>query len=482
MNVIPLNTDTLVAYNNEKLIRSFDAGVTWQASKSIPAGNPGNTYFRQNGRFFYVIQNKIFYSKNFGDDWQEAVTNVNDYHVQYLDFRNADLGVAWGDDWLKTTDGGETWIQISEPEGFSYYQMCIASDQVYYVGGSNGILSKTEDGGQTWQPLQTGHTRTITDICFLNESEGYYSTEWGIFYTSDGGMNWVDNGAYSVNSMYYTPGGTLYLTCDDAQVIRLSAGDAPLLPGSISGNNHVCTNDPQEYSISTLSGTQVQWILPENTLRKVYGNKVVIEFPESGVYELSASLINNCGTSATKTITIEAGAENLLTIDGKNNVKEDEAELTYMSNGNSNSRYSWSVERGKADLQDGNSIEVTWGSAGTGQVKVFEINTSNQCRSYASLDVYIESKTGINEDWAEQFSVYPNPVRSVLSINLPLEIGQNSSLQLSSLPGNILWHKKLDGIVNTITLNVHDLPSGVYLLEICSSTGICVTKKIIVRK
>lgn len=481
MNVIPLNKDTLVAYNLEKMIRSFDGGVTWQTCKSIPDGNPWSTHFNQDGRFFYVIQNKIVYSKNFGDDWQAANTNVSDYHVYYVDFKDSNVGYAFGDDWLKTTDGGENWIHINGPEGFLHRRICFASDQVFYAGGMDGLLSKTEDGGQTWRPLQTGHTRIITDICFFNESEGYYSTDGWFYYTNDGGENWVGYGTYKVNSMDCTPNRTLYMACDDAQVIRLSVGGAPLSPGYIGGNNHVCTNEPQEYAINTLAGTQVQWTLPENTLNEVCGNKVVIAFPEPGGYELSASLINNCGTSSIQTITIEAGAENLLSIEGKTNVIEDGAEHTYMSNGNSNSRYSWKLEGGKVDHQEGNSIEVTWGSAGTGRVKVFEINTSNQCRSYASLDVNIESKLGIKEVWAEQFSVYPNPVRSVLSINLPLEIGQNSSLQLSSLPGNILWQKKLDGIASTITLNVHDLPSGVYLMEIRSSTGICVAKKIVVR-
>ncbi|WP_291862434.1 YCF48-related protein [Marinilabilia sp.] len=480
MNVVPLNMDTLVAYNNEKLIRSFDGGLSWQASESIPDGYTGSRYFNQNGSFFYVIQNKIVYSNNFGDDWQVANTNVSDYKVSSIDFKNSKLGYAFGDDWLKTTDGGENWIQTNGPEGYSYRRICFASDQVIYAGGMNGLLSKTEDGGQTWERLQTGHSRIITDILFFDESEGYYTTDGGVFYTSDGGENWLDYGRYNVNSIYSTRGGTLYLACDDAQVIRLNRGDAPLFPGYFSGNNHVCINEPQEYAISTLAGTQVQWILPENTLNEVYGNKVVIVFPESGVYELSASLINNCGISSSKTITIEAGAENLLTIDGKINVKEGETELPYMLDEHSHSRYSWSVDLGKADFQDGNSIEVTWGTAGTGQVKVFEINTRNQCRSYASLGVNIESKTGIKEDWAEQFSVYPNPVRSILSINLPSKIGKNSSLELSSLSGNVLWHKKLDGFAETITLNVHDLSSGVYLLKICSSERICVTKKIIV--
>jgi len=274
----------------------------------------------------------------------------------------------------------------------------------------------------------------------------------------------------------------LYMACDDAQVIKLRGGSAPLLSGYIRGNYQICTNEPQEYTINILPGTQVQWRLPENSLNEVYGNKVVIEFSKPGVYELSANLINSCGTSSARMITIEVGTGNLLTIDGKQKVKEEEAGLNYMLNGNIKSRFLWNVEGGNVDLNEGNSVEVSWGIAGNGQVEVFEINTRNQCRSYASLDVNIEGHIGVKEDWEEQFTVYPNPVRSVLSIKLPLELEQNSSLQLSSLSGNILWHKKLDGMANMISLNVDDLPSGIYLIEVRSSTGISVVKKIVVRE
>jgi len=112
-------------------------------------------------------------------------------------------------------------------------------------------------------------------------------------------------------------------------------------------------------------------------------------------------------------------------------------------------------------------------------VRLFEIK-SNQCRSYASLDVHIEPKTGFREDEADQLLVYPNPFSSVLTIQLPLDLGPNSSLQFSTLSGNSLWHKDLNDGTNTITINVNHLPSGVYLLELCTSTGNCVTKKIFV--
>jgi ELWxxDGT repeat protein len=477
--VIPLNKDTLVAYNQEALIRSFDGGVSWQTSKSIPEENPWSKHFNPDGRFFYVMQNRIIYSKDYGDTWQTANVNVSDFYVYYVDFRDEKVGFAFGDSWLKTTDGGENWNQVNGPEGYLHTQLCFASEQVIYAGGMNGLLSKTADGGQTWRTLQTGHTSRITDISFFNESEGYYSSTIGLFYTSDGGETWIRASSQNINSIAFTPGGTLYMACDDAQIIRLSKGGSPLSPGYIFGNNKVCTNEPQLYAMTTMDDTQVQWILPENTMSEVYGNKVVIKFPESGTYELSANLVNNCGTSSIKTITIEAGVENLLTIDGKTNVKEDETELNYTANGNSTSRYSWYVKEGTVAFQNGNSIDVTWESAGTGQVRVFEIN-SNQCRSYASLDVHIEPKTGFREDEAEQLLVYPNPVSSVLTVQLPLDLGPNSSLQFSTLSGNSLWHKNLNDGANTITINVNHLPSGVYLLELCSSTGNCVTKKIFV--
>ena len=481
MNVTPINKDTLVAYDRKKLIRSFDGGVTWQTSKSIPEEYPWSTYFKEDGRFFYVIHNGVVFSNNFGDDWQPIKANVSDYQVSYIDFKDSNLGYAWGGDWLKTIDGGENWFQINKPEGFSYRTVCFVSDKLFYAGGSNGVLSKTEDGGKSWQKLQTGHTRAITDIFFFNESEGFYSTDGGVYYTNDGGENWILYSPYGVNSMSSSPDGTLYMACDDAVVLKFSRSGSPLLPGYIQGNKQVCINEPQEYVLNTLPGTQVQWTLPGKSITEEYGNRVVLEFPEPGVYKLSASLINNCGTSAAKSITIEACNQNNLKIEGETKVKEGESELKYNSNGKSNSRYIWNIEKGQIDYQEGNLIEATWKYAGIGRVKVFEINTKNQCRSYASLDVNIERKTGIEEDLAGQFSVYPNPVRSLLSINIPLEMRQNYSLQLSSLSGEVLWQKRLVGHSKKITLNVQELPTGIYFLKIHSSKGFGISRKIVVR-
>ena len=480
MNIEPLNKDTLVAWDRKKIIRSFDDGGSWQTAKSLPEEGYWSNHFNANGYFFYVIKNKIVYSKNYGDDWQAAKTNVSNYQVYYVDFMNSNLGYAFGDDWLKTTDGGENWVKITAPEGFLHSTVCFVGEKVLYAGGQKGLLSKTEDGGRTWKTLQPGHLGTIHDIFFFNELEGVHSVKGGGYYsTVDGGENWSGPHGTSGGNFYLGPDNTLYMTGAEGKVLKVSREEAPL-EGTILGNDQVCTNEPHDYKVSTLPGTFVDWLLPDNVISEIYGSEAVLTFPEPGVYELSANLVNNCGTSPAKAITITVGAENQLSITGKNNVIEGENDVNYLSDGNANCRYSWGIEGGKIDVQEKHAVSVSWGNAGKGSLKVFEINTGSQCRSYASLDVRIESKSGIREDWEEQFSVYPNPVSTILSIDLPLGIGQDPSLQLSSLTGKILWHKKLNDTTNSITLNVESLPAGVYLLEIRFSPGTYLAKKIVV--
>jgi photosystem II stability/assembly factor-like uncharacterized protein len=66
-----------------------------------------------------------------------------------------------------------------------------------WIAGDGGFVSRTDDGGGSWVQQRVGTTDPINDIYFRNKDEGFLLSGARIFKTSDGGLTWVENHAFS---------------------------------------------------------------------------------------------------------------------------------------------------------------------------------------------------------------------------------------------------------------------------------------------
>jgi hypothetical protein len=95
--------------------------------------------------------------------------------------------------------------------------------------------------------------------------------------------------------------------------------------------------------------------------------------------------------------------------------------------------------------------------------------------SIGNLTVTSCSITGIDESVSSSISTFPNPIANYLTINGLLESNLNTSYQIRSLTGATV----LEGVfINTNMIDLSELNSGVYFLQINSNNQL-VTKKII---
>ena len=91
---------------------------------------------------------------------------------------------------------------------------------------------------------------------------------------------------------------------------------------------------------------------------------------------------------------------------------------------------------------------------------------------------FIDLTVGIPEQLIplghSQFIAYPNPVNDVLNIDLKGGESQGK-ISILSLEGKLLKAQKTDGS-NTVTLNLSQLPQGIYLCQFTSTAEIKAVK------
>ncbi|MEZ4933199.1 MAG: YCF48-related protein [Saprospiraceae bacterium] len=109
-------------------------------------------------------------------------------------------------EWMRTTDGGETWntgsLPFSDPAMATYTIYAMDAETAYVSAGTQpnfteGAIYKTTDGGQSWTEQFSSNDRTPGEFIFWDENEGMTfgfartaPNEVVIYRTQDGGENW----------------------------------------------------------------------------------------------------------------------------------------------------------------------------------------------------------------------------------------------------------------------------------------------------
>jgi hypothetical protein len=76
--------------------------------------------------------------------------------------------------------------------------------------------------------------------------------------------------------------------------------------------------------------------------------------------------------------------------------------------------------------------------------------------------------TGIEEDLLEAFTLYPNPAKDKIIIDLPANFPIVKSISILDLAGKHIKTQKVFSIDNTITIDINELTNGVYILNLRS--------------
>lgn len=372
-------------------------------------------------------------------------------------------------EYARSTDGGNTWTSGTMNLGIGTGGLGIGNItavsgttawiSAFPATGNLGGIWKTTDGGTTWTKQTTASFNTGTDsftnwvhffdanngVCQGDPAGGYFE----IYTTSNGGTTWTRvpsaniplpqaTGEFGITNLFEVAGGTIWF-------------------GTDTGRLYKSTNMGLNWTVSATPSTN----LGADTFSFKDANNGIILTASGNLYK---------STDAGTTWTQQAFSGPIYTGDITYIPGTTRLVCTGAATNASGSAYS---------LDDG----LTWiGVDSVQHNDVVFLNTTigftggfNQSATVGGISKYTGTVLPTQSFEAAGFSVYPNPVNDSFTI----QNGNNiaiSGLTISDINGRTVKTLDVNAIENQI--NISDLNSGVYFLNITSDNG-SATKKII---
>ncbi|MBK7096554.1 MAG: T9SS type A sorting domain-containing protein [Saprospiraceae bacterium] len=222
------------------------------------------------------------------DGWSEAGNAAYNSSLRSIAFTTDLKGYAVGSggSFLKTGDGGLTWIAYNTGFNFIFNRIIFLDEATgYLVGNVNqnegGRLLKTTDGGNTWTLLysdavrfhniffnQTGMacivayerfykstdggltwpfvkingTYDIYSVYFKNANEGFIAANGGGFKTSDGGMTWAEFQDGTYNDVVFTDNNNGFMSSNSQYTVLKTTNGGTSWSETSSTNIGFCNN------------------------------------------------------------------------------------------------------------------------------------------------------------------------------------------------------------------------------------------------
>ena len=156
--------------------------------------------------FLFVSSLNLSYAQ--AQNWTSAHGNATSNTLNDVQFVTDQVVYAVGNSGtiIKSTDGGQTWSDISYGDTRNYLSLYFFDENTGFVGGpfntggggSSEMLAKTTDGGDTWEVFSSFDFDDFNDMEFINDQTGWVASANGkVLYTEDGGVNWSSRHAGS---------------------------------------------------------------------------------------------------------------------------------------------------------------------------------------------------------------------------------------------------------------------------------------------
>jgi len=163
-------------------------------------------------------------------NFQNSGISTNLYSLYFLDENNGWITGAEGRI-LKTTNGGQNWVQIPSGTSFSLSFVKFFNENEGIIAGSGGTIKKSTDGGVTWYNVNSGTSLRLQEGSFINSLQGWICGDNGIVLkTTDGGDSWHTETYVTSSNLSY-----VYLINEDVGFV-CSEGNGQIWKTTDGGN------------------------------------------------------------------------------------------------------------------------------------------------------------------------------------------------------------------------------------------------------
>ncbi len=140
---------------------------------------------------------------------------------------------------LRSRDGGETWEELNEANGFDPDELTIGSlymrpdnpdvllaasgndPYTFLLGRPLGGVYLTEDGGDSWVEVLDDHVFSAVEFCEGDPQVAYASAAGGVFRSEDGGKSWVQTAGMWWGPPGIVAGFPIDMQCDPRNAQRI---------------------------------------------------------------------------------------------------------------------------------------------------------------------------------------------------------------------------------------------------------------------
>jgi photosystem II stability/assembly factor-like uncharacterized protein len=439
--------------NNGSLLRTSNAGATWQCIQSTLPSPDCISANNSNTLFVGGSSGEILKSVDDGNTFTDLCKGIRT-PLNKADFPDSETGYVagyWGP-LLKTTDAGNTWDSLTTNFNGDYIDLHFFTPQKGIVLTSGGHLLKTENGGIDWTIQSLGANAQMRGLTFTDDMHGYACGGQGRFFnTTDGGETWTAN-FFSSDSYLFN---VQFISHDTGFVVGEEYFKTYVMRTVDAGNNWT--------RMEAVDSVQFLFDIarsPSGKLFAVGGNMATIIVSEDG---------GEHWTKLTSTIITPTALTS----------------ICFTENGygfiTSSSGHFYGSADGGETWQDIDIPAQAWLShvVFTSSSCGYIVGSGGTILKTNPTKLFLDVKKHLNSS-SVQYTIYPNPCSDEFVVEKTDHTPINGTITIQNLNGVTLYKSKKQS-VEQVKISCADFRQGVYFITITENETISTRKLIKLR-